>query len=1024
LNKYGCQKGFLQTLQQSSSTYAAMITVFCNRLGWYNLEILVNQFQSRLMFGVQRQLLDLVRIKLLNSHRARLFYNAGYTTVASLAVCDLKKIEKILRSGMTFSVNSNNGNKQDDYNNSEAVIWHDNKGYTYWEASAAILEDANELLRNDLEQLGVKVQLENKDNENGNKQIIDKSIFHFNETVDSMIQSQRSKSPPRQDKSKILEVESKTSSQKCPINIVENKAAETPQDENKLSKDNNKVIENQVENVEQMQIVEEQVIVQTQSTASNSQIDDQFLLEIADTFESKKPIINKIIHRVKHTPNTTPVRKTPSKDINTTIVSDDILEMCEIFEKNALSSSKKSTKRDKAVENENISKKESECKKSLQFSFGDETLRNILNTQVENAIIPRESPKKQSATKSSTELCDKLRVVLKDLEKATSFQINLIQNIQDLELLLQNSLKPKSVISVSLSCEKVEFDSDKFEFFEFYDYESNHRIRLYGFFLSTEAEKSKKLVNFVALLNGGCKVYMNSIRKIFEREDLMRVMFYSKQHFRLIFKALSISMKMPCYDPIIANWLLNHEMTNIFQIKQKYCSNLNFLNVDSFFKNRKSCYGCNLLSSSELKTSLNGALTECLIGLFCFEKVKLQLQLQNIWIYYAKIESDIVLLSGEIELYGFGLNTSELDNIKCQLLKKKKEIEDRVRFFSGREINLNSPDDVASIVYDKLKLKPIVDEKKTPSMINNDKFKHHKTSKDILQQLASQHEFPKLVILWRKINHTLSNSIYPIERCKTFCESTKMHRIFPSIDLFTVTGRMNFYNPCLQHIPRDFDISIDHFNSASLDVDEFIANTTDSIKIDDFNEAEVSVFFLEKINENSNQPKIAGKNCISLRNAFICRDNYVLLSADYCQLEFRIITNLCKDEGLISAFNDNPKGDVFNSLASKWLNLPVEQIDEEKRQNVKKIIYGIIYGISAKTLALFLNLNESEATNFIDSFKNTFPALKKFIHTQVENCRLKGYVETIRKRRRNLPNITNMDNKQRAQVYFFILFSV
>lgn len=77
LSKYACQKGFLQSLQQSASTYSAMITVFCNRLGWFNLEMLVSQFQSRLTFGVQRQLVDLVRIKLLNSHRARLFYNAG-----------------------------------------------------------------------------------------------------------------------------------------------------------------------------------------------------------------------------------------------------------------------------------------------------------------------------------------------------------------------------------------------------------------------------------------------------------------------------------------------------------------------------------------------------------------------------------------------------------------------------------------------------------------------------------------------------------------------------------------------------------------------------------------------------------------------------------------------------------------------------------------------------------------------------------------------------------------------------------
>ncbi len=94
-----------------------MIHVFCNRLGWYNLEILVEQFQSRLMFGVQRQLLDLIRIKLLNSHRARLFYNAGYTTVASIATCDLKKLEKILRSSLQFV-----SAKQDQENNNNSDV--------------------------------------------------------------------------------------------------------------------------------------------------------------------------------------------------------------------------------------------------------------------------------------------------------------------------------------------------------------------------------------------------------------------------------------------------------------------------------------------------------------------------------------------------------------------------------------------------------------------------------------------------------------------------------------------------------------------------------------------------------------------------------------------------------------------------------------------------------------------------------------------------------------------------------------
>jgi DNA polymerase theta len=173
-----------------------MITVFCNRLGWFNLELLVNQFHSRLMFGVQRQLLDLVRIKLLNSHRARLFYNAGFTTVASLAMCDLKKIEKILRASISFGHGTRNDTESNSKlqsnqlnSNSEAVIWSETKGYTYWEASVVILKEASELLKNDLELMGVKIKSEkmsDKLNKTSNK-----TMFDFNETFDSMIQTQK-----------------------------------------------------------------------------------------------------------------------------------------------------------------------------------------------------------------------------------------------------------------------------------------------------------------------------------------------------------------------------------------------------------------------------------------------------------------------------------------------------------------------------------------------------------------------------------------------------------------------------------------------------------------------------------------------------------------------------------------------------------------------------------------------------------------------------------------------------------------
>ena len=876
-----------------------MVTVFCNRLGWYNLESLVNQFQSRLLFGVQRQLLDLIRIQLLNSHRARLFYSAGYTTVASLAMCDSKKIEKILRSGMTFSLNSNNNaakkEGREEYNNSEVVIWHESRGYTYWEASAVILEECNAIVRSDVEQLGVKLEVERKQKADSGdkKKSADKSLFHFNETIDSMIQSQQQ--------------QQHKSMRKSPV------GASKEADDKSMEKIREEEETENIVRMEIMQVVEEQTThkeknaVETveQDTVSNTQMDDQYLLKMVDTFESAnaKSAQKREFNSVKRAKSNQDVFETPSpkyhskkkiNDINTTIVSDEILQMCADLEKNALSSKNKLATPviEKTKSKPPTSKAEAgDCRKSLNFSFGDETLKNILNTQ--NTQTGKSIGNRSERVLHANKVFEKLKPVLCELEKASTLKISSIHSTTtDLESFDRDVLKPKSVLSISFACENFEqCDETMSGFFHFYDNEK--LFRFLGIFICNELEKSKKHIMFMPCIRDD-EANLSFIRNIFDRDDLIKIMFFSKKHAKLIFKALGVTVKMPCYDPVMANWLLTHELATIIQIKQKYCANLNFLSIDSVFKNNKSCYGCNYFvannrnASLNLRHSMHGSLFECLIGVYCFEKVKLQLQLQNIWIYFAKIESDIVLLSSEIEMIGFGLDSNELEQTKSVLLKKKKEIEDRVRLLTDCEINLGSPNEVAMIIYDKLKLKPIVDDRKVPAVVSHDKFKHYKTSKDVLQQLASQHEFPKLVIIWRKISHTLGNSIYPIERvnkffysiylylnlnlflfkliktkAKLYDKSTEMYRIYPSIDLYTVTGRMNFYEPCLQNIPRDFEISMENVaHLADTDVD---SNENDSVKSSEayLHENEVSMFFLEKINEN--EPAVSGQNMISIR---------------------------------------------------------------------------------------------------------------------------------------------------------------
>ncbi len=94
--KYSMNKGFLQDLQQQSSTYAGMLTLFCGRLGWNNLELLLGQFGERLEFCVQRELVDLCRLNSLNGQRARVLFNAGVESVAQLANAEPADIENML----------------------------------------------------------------------------------------------------------------------------------------------------------------------------------------------------------------------------------------------------------------------------------------------------------------------------------------------------------------------------------------------------------------------------------------------------------------------------------------------------------------------------------------------------------------------------------------------------------------------------------------------------------------------------------------------------------------------------------------------------------------------------------------------------------------------------------------------------------------------------------------------------------------------------------------------------------------
>ncbi|XP_029000696.1 DNA polymerase theta [Betta splendens] len=159
-SRYSCNRGQLQSLQQSASTYAGMVTVFCRRLGWHNMELLLSQYQTRLSFGVQRELVDLVRVSLLNATRARALYAQGLCTVAELARATVPDVEKALRNAVPFK----SSKRAVDESEMEAAerrslrcVWvSGGRALTEQEAAVEIVSEARLLLQEDLAQLGVQ----------------------------------------------------------------------------------------------------------------------------------------------------------------------------------------------------------------------------------------------------------------------------------------------------------------------------------------------------------------------------------------------------------------------------------------------------------------------------------------------------------------------------------------------------------------------------------------------------------------------------------------------------------------------------------------------------------------------------------------------------------------------------------------------------------------------------------------------------------------------------------------------------
>lgn len=172
-----------------------------------------------------------------------------------------------------------------------------------------------------------------------------------------------------------------------------------------------------------------------------------------------------------------------------------------------------------------------------------------------------------------------------------------------------------------------------------------------------------------------------------------------------------------------------------------------------------------------------------------------------------------------------------------------------------------------------------------------------------------------------------------------------------------------------------------------------------------FNQAITATGRLSSSDPNLQNIPIRDDDGKEIRKSFVPEPGCIFFSADYSQIELRIMAHLSQDEHMLDAFRSGT--DIHAATAAKIWHVPVEEVTPEQRKKAKQANFGIIYGISTYGLAQRMNISNSEARQLIDDYFATFPRVKAYMDEAIATCREKGYAETIYHRRRYLPDIAS-----------------
>lgn len=308
---------------------------------------------------------------------------------------------------------------------------------------------------------------------------------------------------------------------------------------------------------------------------------------------------------------------------------------------------------------------------------------------------------------------------------------------------------------------------------------------------------------------------------------------------------------------------------------------------------------------------------------------------------FRDIEIPLVKVLADMESQGIALDISFLASLQKELGTEIKALEDSIFERAGEQFNLASPKQLGDILFEKLKI--------GGSKPKKTKTGQYATGEEILSALSQDNLIVQDILQWRSLVKLQNTYVEALPK-QVDPKTNRIHTEY--MQAVAATGRLSSNNPNLQNIPIRTQ---------------------------------------------------AGR---AIRKAFVPRnENYVLLAADYSQIELRIIAALSQEDTMIEAFN---KGlDIHSSTAANVFNVPLDEVTKEQRSHAKTVNFGIIYGVSAFGLSNQTNLSRAQSKELIDAYYQTYPKLKDYIATQVDFARENGYVQTILGRRRYLKDINS-----------------